>query len=178
MNVTWHILWKCAVIVLLGVWMLRLSGRRSISQMTAGTTVIMISIGNIMAHGVVEDLVWRAIITVALFLLLLVVLEYLELKFKLVERIFSGKAVVVIRDGKVDEGQLRKLRMTKNQLEMRLRQQGISNAEDLLHATIEVNGMIGYEFKRHARPVTIGDLERMFERKGEASDEDLPDKRS
>lgn len=49
-----------------------------------------------------------------------------------------------------------------DQLEMRLRQQGISNITDVKTATLEPNGQLGYELMRHAKPVTIGELEKLL----------------
>lgn len=161
MDLTWNIVWKSAFIVLFGILMLRFSGRRSISQMTAATTVIMISIGNLLANGIIEKAVWRASATVGLFLLILMLVEYLESRIRWVERMFSGKSVTVLEDGVIKEDQLRKLRMPKEQFLMRLRQQGL-NVSDLKTATIEVNGKIGYEWMRHAKPLTVGDMEELL----------------
>ncbi|PZD95333.1 DUF421 domain-containing protein [Paenibacillus sambharensis] len=163
MDITWHIVWKSAFIVLFGILMLRFSGRRSISQMTAATTVIMISIGNLLAQGILEKAVWRSAATVGLFLLYLMLLEYLEFKLPWFERLMTGRTTVVVREGTVDAKALRKLRITQHQLEMRLRQLGNLQISDLKSATIEVNGRIGYELMRHARPVTVGELEQMLQ---------------
>ena len=162
MDLSWHILWKCALIVGAGVLMLRFSGRRSISQMTAATTVIMISIGSLLANGVLEKAVWRSIATAGLFLLFLVAIEWLEYRFKLAERFVAGKSVIVVRDGSVDERSLKKLRLPRSQLEMRLRQKGIANVSDLKIATIEVNGRLGYELMPHAKPATAEQFDRLL----------------
>jgi uncharacterized membrane protein YcaP (DUF421 family) len=53
---------------------------------------------------------------------------------------------------------LKKLRLTVDQLEMRLRNQGISNIEDVKKATIEPNGLLGYELQEDAKPLTIGEF--------------------
>lgn len=39
---------------------------------------------------------------------------------------------------------------------------GITSIADLETATMEPNGQLGYVLKRHARPVTIGDLEALL----------------
>ncbi|MCI3918729.1 DUF421 domain-containing protein [Paenibacillus sp. TRM 82003] len=161
-DITWHILWKSALIVLFGILALRLSGRRSISQMTAATTVIMISIGNILAQAIIEKAVWRAMATVALFLLVLVIVEWLEYKFGAMERLFAGRAVTVVTDGHIDRKELARLRLTEHQLEMRLRQQGIQRISDLQTVTVEVNGAIGFEYKRSKQPLTVGEFEKLI----------------
>jgi uncharacterized membrane protein YcaP (DUF421 family) len=57
-ELTWHIVWKSVFIVILGVTLVRLSGRKSISQMSVASTVIMISIGELLAHGIVDKMMW------------------------------------------------------------------------------------------------------------------------
>ncbi|WP_186328358.1 hypothetical protein [Paenibacillus sp. 32O-W] len=43
MDLAW--IWKSAILVIAGMVLLRIAGRKSISQMSVATTVIMISIG-------------------------------------------------------------------------------------------------------------------------------------
>lgn len=164
MDISWHIVWKSALIVVSGIILLRLSGRKSIAQMTVATTVIMISIGEILAQAIVENKIWRSVVAVGLFLITLMALEWLELKSKLIQRLLSGEPVTVIREGRIDEQALGKLRITRQQLEMRLRQEGITSMDDIQNATIEINGELGYELQKHAQPVTVGEMEKLLER--------------
>ncbi|MFC0216022.1 DUF421 domain-containing protein [Paenibacillus chartarius] len=162
MDITWNIIWKCAMTVLTGILLMRLSGRKSIAQMTVATTVIMISIGELLASGIIDNKIWRATAAVGLFLLTLVILEWLEVKSTLFQKWMSGEPVVVIRDGQVDERMLRKMRITHQQLNMRLRQKGIASLSDVKIGTIEVNGELGFEWSPHAKPATLGDLEKLL----------------
>ncbi|UJF34144.1 DUF421 domain-containing protein [Paenibacillus hexagrammi] len=155
----WTIVIRAAFLVLCGIMFLRISGRKSISQMTVATTIIMISIGSMLAQGLVEKTVWRSAAGVASFLLFLVVVEYMEMKFAFLEKIISGTSMVVVQNGQVDEKKLKKLRLTKDQLEMRLRQKGIERLSDVQIATMEINGELGYQLKREAKPLTVGQFE-------------------
>lgn len=159
MDLSWHLIWKCIFLVLAGILLLRLSGRKSIAQMNVATTVIMISIGELIAQGIIEKSIWRAIASVALFLAVLVVLEYLEIRSERIQNLITGEAVVVIREGQLDMQALRKLRITVKQLEMRLRQLGITSMTDIKQGVIEANGELGYELTEAAKPVTKRDLE-------------------
>jgi uncharacterized membrane protein YcaP (DUF421 family) len=161
-QLSWHMVWKSALIVGSGVLLLRLSGRKSISQMTVATTVIMISIGSMLAQGIVDRSVWRSIISVSLFLVYLVLMEKLELLFQPIERLLSGRPIEVVRNGVLDIKKLKLLRMTQSQFEMRIRQKGIQRISDLKHATVEINGELGYELKREAQPLTIGEFEKLM----------------
>ncbi|WP_438444768.1 DUF421 domain-containing protein [Gorillibacterium sp. sgz5001074] len=164
MDISWGLVWKCAVTVLIGITLMRLSGRKSIAQMTVSTTVIMISIGELLSMGIIEHRIWRSAAAVALFLITLVLLEWLELKFTVVQKWLSGDPVVVIRDGQADERMLQKMRITYHQLNMRLRQKGISSLSEVRVGTIEMNGELGFELYPHAKPLTAGELENLLVR--------------
>ncbi|KRE46573.1 DUF421 domain-containing protein [Paenibacillus sp. Soil724D2] len=165
-GLTWHIIWKCSFIVGFGVILLRWSGRKSIAQMTVATTVVMISIGELMAQGIIENSVLRSIVAVALFVAILFLMEVLVLKNKWMERWITGKPAIIIRDGKVDEKQLKRMRMTYGQLEMRLRQHSITRISDVKTASIEVNGELGYELKPQAQFLTMKMFEQCMQKWG------------
>lgn len=160
MELDW--IWKSVVLALAGMVLLRISGRKSISQMTVATTVIMISIGTTIVQPIANHEMGKAIGSAAIFIVCLIILEYLQVKWDGLERLLTGRAVPVIENGQLLTGNLRKMRLTVDQLEVRLRQLGIANIRDVKTATLETNGQIGYELMEHARPVTVGDLERML----------------
>ncbi|WP_219837047.1 YetF domain-containing protein [Paenibacillus sp. R14(2021)] len=71
-------------------------------------------------------------------------------------------AKLVIQNGQIVQKNLKSCRMTVDQLETRLRQLGVSTISDVKTATLEPNGQVGYEFMQHAKPLTVGDLERIL----------------
>lgn len=156
-------IWESFVLVTAGILLLRVAGRKSISQMTIAQTVVMISIGSIIIQPIIEKSVWKTIIASALFIGALVLMEYLQVKFNGIEKFLTGKSKIVIQDGVIQEKQLAKLRFTVDQLEMRLRQQGIQRISDIKTATLEPNGQLGYELVREARPLTVGEFENALQ---------------
>ncbi|SDH83306.1 Protein of unknown function [Alteribacillus persepolensis] len=155
-------IWESIVLVLGGLLLLRVAGRKSISQMTVAQTVIMISIGSLIIQPIVETSIWKTIASSAIFIGFLLLMEYLQVKFNTIEGILTGKAQVVIQDGNIQYDTLKKLRFTVDQLELRLRQQGITNAADLKTATLEPNGQLGYEWMPTKRPATVEDVEQLL----------------
>ncbi|MEF3312135.1 DUF421 domain-containing protein [Paenibacillus sp. GYB004] len=160
MDMAW--IWKSALLVIAGMLLLRIAGRKSISQMSVATTVIMISIGTTIVQPIANHELWKAIGSAAIFIVSLLIIEYLQLKFDWLENLISGRSKIIIENGQIISKHLRSLRITVDQLEMRLRQNGISNLSDVKFATLEPNGQVGYELMRHAKPVTIGELERLL----------------
>lgn len=155
--------WRSLILISVGTILLRISGRKSISQMTVAQTVIMISIGSLIVQPIVEKSIWKTIVAASIFIAFLVLTEYLQVKFNFIEKLITGKSKVVIQDGNIVVDNLKKLRFTIDQLEIRLRQAGISNISDVKMATLEANGQLGYELMRHAKPLAIKEFEKMMQ---------------
>ncbi|MFD2706700.1 DUF421 domain-containing protein [Salibacterium lacus] len=160
MNV--DVIWESVLLVAAGILILRIAGRKSISQMSLAQTVVMISIGSIIIQPIIEDSIWNTVVATLMFVLMLVLIEYLQMKFNGVERFVTGKAKVVIEEGVPQYETLRKMRFTVDTLEMRLRQQGISSIADVKTATLEPNGQLGYELVEDAKPLTVGQFKEMM----------------
>ncbi|MFD1018281.1 DUF421 domain-containing protein [Thalassobacillus hwangdonensis] len=150
------------IMVFAGILLLRIAGRKSISQMTLAQTVVMISIGSIIIQPIIETSVWRTIIAASIFVGALILMEYLQVRFNFIEKFITGKSKIVIENGELNVDNLKKLRFTVDQLEMRLRQQGISNMKDIKTATLEPNGQLGYELIPEARPLTVGEFKKLM----------------
>ncbi|MBS4538906.1 DUF421 domain-containing protein [Clostridium sp. D2Q-11] len=154
--------YKAIILLTAGVVFLRISGRKSISQMTISHTVIMISIGSLIVQPIAEKSVLRTVIIAGIFISFTIILEILQIKMNFMEKLITGKSLIVIENGEIQVGNLKKLRMTADQLEMRLREKGISGFNQIKYATIEPNGQLGYELKREYKPLTIGEFEKLI----------------
>ncbi|RDU24916.1 DUF421 domain-containing protein [Anaerosacchariphilus polymeriproducens] len=156
MDYNW--VWETIAIFFIGKVILRIGGRKSISQMTITQTIVMIGIGSLLIQPIAGKNVWKTLAIALIFTLLMVFSEYLEIKFDIMESLFSGKAVIVIENGEIDYKNLKKLRLTVDRLETRLRQNGVSSIKDVKTATLEVSGQIGYELKEDKKPLTKEDF--------------------
>jgi uncharacterized membrane protein YcaP (DUF421 family) len=155
-------IWQSIILILSGILLLRLAGRKSISQMTLAQTVIMISLGTIIVQPIVEKSTFKAIISAGIFVVTILLLEFLQLRSNRFEKFITGKSKVVINNGQINSKELKKLRLTVDQLEMRLRNNGISKIEDIKHATIEPNGQLGFEYMENAKPLTVGEFQKIM----------------
>lgn len=156
MELDW--IWKSVLIIISGTLLLRIAGRKSISQMTLAQTVIMIAIGSLLIQPVVGEDIWQTIAVGFVLVLTLVVIEMLQVKFNFFEDFISGKSKLVIENGEIVEKNIGTMRLTVDQLEMKLRQHGVNGFKDVKYATLEPNGQIGLELKEEAKPVTKQDL--------------------
>lgn len=156
MELSW--IWHAILIFFIGTFILRVGGRKSISQMTISQTIVMIGLGSLLIQPVSGKGLFITFSAAFLLTLLMVLTEYLEIKIDLLETIFSGKAVIVVKNGQPIYKNLRKLRLSIDRLETRLRQAGISSLDDVKYATLEVSGQLGYELKESKKPITKEDF--------------------
>jgi uncharacterized membrane protein YcaP (DUF421 family) len=160
MDLSW--IWQAILIFIVGTFILRVGGRKSISQMTISQTIVMIGLGSLLIQPVAGRGLLITFLAALVLTLLMIITEFIEIKVDFLETIFSGKAVVVIENGIPNIKNLRKIRMSIDRLETRLRQAGISSIEDIKYATIEVSGQLGYELIDSKKPLTQGDMVRIM----------------
>jgi uncharacterized membrane protein YcaP (DUF421 family) len=156
MGIEW--IWKSALIVLVGTLLLRLAGRKSISQMTIAQTVIMIAIGSLLIQPVAGKNIWTTFGVGTGLVVYLILVEYIQLKFDWFEKFVTGKSVILIQNGNLVEGNLKKLRLTVDQLEMQLRQASVTDMSDVHYATLEPNGKLAFVLTEQARNSSKRDI--------------------
>lgn len=156
-----NLIWQAILIVIVGTFLLRLAGRKTISQMTLAETVLMVSIGTLIIQPVTSQSVWVSFVVGAVLVLTLLAMEYGQLKSDAIEKLITGKSRVVIENGTINEKVLAKLRLTVDQLEMNLRQKNVTNISDVKWATLEPSGQLGFTLKHEAQPATKKDIEKL-----------------
>jgi len=162
MDVT--LIWQTILTFIFGILALRVAGRKSLAQTTVAETVVMIAVGTILIEPLVGKDIWRTFGAVIIMIATLYILEYLQLKWPFLEKVFTGKAVIIIEDGKIIMENLRKLRMTVQQLEIHLRQASVTRIEEVKFATIEPNGQLGFVLNESAEPLTKADYQRLMDK--------------
>jgi uncharacterized membrane protein YcaP (DUF421 family) len=161
MELDW--VWKAILIVLAGTVLLRFAGRKSISQMTLPQTVIMIGIGSLLIQPVADKNIWVTIGVGAMLVITLIGMEYAELKGSLFEKVLTGQSKVIIEKGIINETNLKKVRLTVDQLEANLRQRNVAKLADVEFATLEPNGQLGFVLKHEAQPVTKKEFQQLLD---------------
>ncbi|WP_247747375.1 DUF421 domain-containing protein [Alkalihalobacillus sp. BA299] len=158
----YHWVWKAILIICVGIMILRLGGRKSISQLTVSQTVIMISIGTLMIQPVSNRNIWTTFMIALLLVITLIFIEFLQLKFDIIESFITGKSMVVIENGVLNTKNLKKLRLTVDQLEMRLRQANVQHISQVKWATIEPSGQLGLVLNEQSQLATKQDIQMVL----------------
>jgi uncharacterized membrane protein YcaP (DUF421 family) len=154
-------IWEPILVVIGGTLLLRLAGRKSISQMTLAQVVIMIGIGSLLIEPISGDSIWTTLAVGLILVLTLIIMEYVQIKSDKFEEFITGQSKIIIEEGELNEENLRKLRFTVDQLEMKLRQHNVAVISDVRWATLEPNGQVGYELKEEAQPVTKKEFQQL-----------------
>ncbi|ARD48244.1 DUF421 domain-containing protein [Sporosarcina sp. P37] len=154
-------IWKVVLIIVAGIVLLHISGRKSISQMTVGQTVLMIAVGTLLIQPIANKNLWETLLLALILVLTLFVFEVLALKWNFFEGLLRGRSKVVIESGVLKVNTMKKLRLTVDELEMHLRQNGIERIDDVKWATIEMSGQLGYILADRKQYATKEDVERL-----------------
>jgi uncharacterized membrane protein YcaP (DUF421 family) len=160
MNLDW--IWHAILIFFVGTFILRIGGRKSISQMTIAQTIVMIGLGSLLIQPITGNGLFITFLAALILSILMIITEYLEVKVDFLENLFSGKSIMVVENGVPNIKNLKKLRLSIDKLETRLRQAGISSITDVKYATIEVSGQLGYELMDNKKPLSKEDFNSLM----------------
>jgi uncharacterized membrane protein YcaP (DUF421 family) len=142
-------LWIVIIIMLpIGFLVMRLAGRKSLSEMTISQAVMMIAVGSLLIEPIKDRAGGKVFITVLalfLFIIILYALEWLALKNKTFEKWWIGCPKVLISEGQIDYVTLKKVRISETMLQSLLRENGVQHVSDCRTVTIEPNGAVGVD---------------------------------
>ncbi len=142
------------------IFAIRLMGKRQISDLQTSELVITFLISDIAAmpmQNTAQPLL-SGVTPIAVLIFLEVIISNFMMKNYKFRGIICGYPVLVIDDGKILKSQLKKLRMSTEDLCIQLRQQNIFNLEDVQYCIVETNGKISVLNKPDKRSVNTGDL--------------------
>ncbi|SFM11747.1 DUF421 domain-containing protein [Pelosinus propionicus] len=163
-SLDFSLIWKTLLTILYGTLILRIAGRKSLAQMTVAQTVVMLAVGTVLIEPLVGSELIDTFVLVAVAVFTLIAIEYSEIRFPFLKKIFTGHPVVLIENGEMKRERLKQVRMTIQQLEMELRQASISKVSDVKWGTIEPNGRFGFILKDELQPVDRWEFERLLDR--------------
>jgi uncharacterized membrane protein YcaP (DUF421 family) len=128
------------------VFVMRVIGRRELSSMTPFDLVLLIILGDAIQQGLTQDdySVTGAVIAVATIATLQVFTSYLSFRSKRARKVFEGEPIVVVERGEVVGANLKRERMTEEEVLEEARQQQISSLDEIDWAIIEANGTISF----------------------------------
>lgn len=139
----------------------KIIGKRQIKQLTYIEYIVGISIGSIAAFMATEmdGPIYHSLIAMGVFALFPVLMEWLSLKSKVMRDFFEGRSTVLIKEGKIMEDNLKKERLTAEDLMEHLRIKNVFRVADVEFALMETSGEVSVLLKSESSPVTPKQLE-------------------
>jgi uncharacterized membrane protein YcaP (DUF421 family) len=128
------------------VLLFRVIGRRELSSLEPFDLILIVVIGDLVQQGVTQsDLsVTGIVLSVGTFALLAVGLSFLTSRVRWIRPVVEAAPIVVVQDGNVIEENLRRERMTAEEVAVEARQQQIASLEDVAWGVLEGNGKLSF----------------------------------
>jgi len=126
--------------------LMRVTGRRELSTLSAVDLVLLIILGDAIQQGLTQDdySVTGAVIVVSTIAALQVGTSYLTFRSRGARRVLEGEPVVIVQDGKLIERNMKRERLTEDEVAEEMRAQQIASVEDVEWGILETNGTMSF----------------------------------
>ncbi|MBO9130476.1 DUF421 domain-containing protein [Bacillus sp. 165] len=126
------------------LFIFRLMGKREIGELSILDLVVFIMIAEL-AVIAIEDpklSIIHAMLPMFILMLVQIILAMVSLKSQKVRKILDGEPVILIKEGKIDEKQMKKQRYNFDDLLLQLREKEIGDIRDVEYAILEPSGKL------------------------------------
>ena len=141
---------------------IRIMGKRQLGELQPGELVITILISEIIAPPITDTHkpLLHSLIPLMLLASFEIISSLINLKSVKFRTITEGNPITVIRNGELQQKQLKKLRFTINDILGALRQKDIFDIEDVEFAVVETNGTLSVLLKPDKRNSTPANYDK------------------
>jgi uncharacterized membrane protein YcaP (DUF421 family) len=153
------ILKSLASVVILFI-LTRIMGKKQLSQLTFFDYVVGISIGSIAAAFAVDSSVnyAKGITGLIIYALFPIILSLISMKSNKARILLDGKPTILVNNGQIVGENLKKAKLTVNDILEECRLKGAFNLADVEFAVLETNGQVSVELKSANQPLTPKDM--------------------
>jgi uncharacterized membrane protein YcaP (DUF421 family) len=124
----------------------RAVGRRELSSMEPIDLILLVVIGDLVQSGVTQsdNSLTGTTVVIVTMALLVVGTAWVGFRFKRLRSVLEGEPIVVVVDGRVLEKNLRRQRMTVEELGAEARLAQIGSLDEVRYAVLESNGKVSF----------------------------------
>src|SRR5579862_2401629 len=124
----------------------RVIGKRELSRLQPFDLVLLIILGDALQQGLTQDdySITSAVLVVGTIAVLQVIVSWLSYRFPRTRAILDGEPIIIVQDGKVIERNLKRERLTVEEIAEQARQHQISHLSDIRFAVLETSGVISF----------------------------------
>jgi uncharacterized membrane protein YcaP (DUF421 family) len=137
---------RAAVIYLLVFLVTRVIGKRELSSLEPFDVILLVVIGDLVQQGVTQSdySLTGGILAILTIGILTVATTYLNFRLRRLRPLLEGEPIVLIERGTLIDDNLRRERLTHEELESEARQQSIASLDEVQWAVLETNGKISF----------------------------------
>jgi uncharacterized membrane protein YcaP (DUF421 family) len=135
---------RAAVVFFFIFLITRIIGRRELSSLEPFDVILLVVIGDLVQQGVTQadESVTGSLVVIATFSVLTMAVSFVSFRFRRARTVLDGEPIVLVEDGRVIERNLRRERLSVDELLAEARQQQIGSIEELRWAVLETSGQI------------------------------------
>ena len=124
----------------------RIVGRRELSSLEPFDLIMLIMMGDLVQQGVTQSdySVTGIFLAAGTLALMTVLVSYLSFRFKRLRPILDGEPLVILQDGKPIDANLRRERLTLEEVAQEARIQQIASLDEVEWAVLERTGQISF----------------------------------
>ncbi len=124
----------------------RVIGRRELSQLAPFDIILLIVAGDAIQQGLTQDdySITGSVLVVGTFAVLQLLTSYASFRFVRLRPILEGEPIVIIQNGKLLDRNLKRERLTEDEVLEEARQQQITSLDDIEWAVLENSGKISF----------------------------------
>jgi uncharacterized membrane protein YcaP (DUF421 family) len=138
------------------VMLLRVSGKRTLGRMNAFDLVVTVALGSAFATVVLDKSVPLAegVVAFALLIALQFVITWLSVRVRWVRALVKSEPTLLVSDGAYLDNAMSAQRVTREEVEAALREQGVSGVETVACVVLETDGTLSVipERRRKQKP--------------------------
>jgi len=159
---------RTAILYLFVTVAIRLMGKRQIGDMQPNELVVTLLISEIAAIPLQDanQPVLNGVVAIFMLVIVEIIMSVLTMKYMSLHKILSGKSVIIIKDGKIDQKAMKQVRLTVVDLVELLRGQDVFDISTVSFAVLEVNGSLSVILKPEHRPITPKDMKIQIKKDG------------
>ncbi|MDT3424809.1 uncharacterized membrane protein YcaP (DUF421 family) [Paenibacillus forsythiae] len=154
---TWlEVIFRTIFAVVVLFLLTKILGKRQVSQLSFFEYITGITLGSLAAYISLDtDKNWHlGMIAILVWVAISFGIEFLQLKSKKARDFVDFKATVLIKDGKILEENLKKERLTTDDLLEQLRSKSVFKVADVEFAIMEASGQVNVLLNRENQPLT------------------------
>jgi len=137
---------RAAIAFFFVYFLTRVIGRRELSSMQPFDLIMLVMVGDLVQQGVTQNdfSVTGAVLVGSTIGLLTVFVSYTSFRFPRLRPVLDGEPVIVVEDGKPVDRNLRRNRITLEELAAAARLEGLASVSDVRWAVLETNGRLSF----------------------------------